>query len=76
MGNTTQSTDEQVVDSDRKLDHVVVMAGRAASKQQSGYLKLKANVSGMYMSRYLLLLTMKHNGAPLAGQPTTCPQFI
>ena len=31
MDNTTQSTEEQVTDSDRNLVHVVVMAGRAAS---------------------------------------------
>jgi len=70
-GHTTQSTDEQVVEGDRNLVHVVVKAGRTASKQPSGYLQPTSDVSCAYLSHYLLLLTMKHNGAPLAGHPVT-----
>jgi hypothetical protein len=76
MDNTTQSTDEQVMDSERYLVHVVVMAGRDASKQPGGYFQPTADVIGAYLSRYLLLLTMKHNGTPLAGHPVTCPRLI
>jgi len=76
VDNTTQSTDEQVMEGDRNLVHVVVLTGRTASKQPSGYIQPTADVSGEYLSHYLLLLTKKHNGAPLAEYPVTSPHRI
>lgn len=76
MDNTTQSTDEQVMDSDRNLVYVVVMADRAASKEAKWVSPTQIRRSWCVPESLLYASNYEANGAPLAGHPVTCPRRI